>query len=208
MPSDRNHKVEEDINHIRQMMERSSSFLSLSGLSGIAAGLAGLLGASSIFYILKNQGIDYFDGQPNMYTVTVIRQILIVSCLTLTAALSLAFYFTYRKSKKVGQQIWSPPARNAAAAFGLPVAVGGIVCLLLLWHKTIFLVAPMTLIFYGLALTGTARFTQKEVYWLGLCEIGLGISGCFLPGYGLVFWLLGFGVLHIIYGAALYRKYK
>ena len=208
MQHHRTSKPEEDISHIRQMMERSTSFLSLSGLSGISAGLIGMAGFLAVYYIITTNGLGYSDLKENPYRVPLTLRILAVACLTLAAALGSAFYFTQRKARKTGQSLWSKPARNALTAFALPVSSGGLLCLILIWHRLLFLVAPLTLVFYGLALTGMSRHTHREVYWLGICEIALGIFACMIPGYGLIFWMLGFGVLHIVYGAALYKKYK
>jgi hypothetical protein len=43
---------------------------------------------------------------------------------------------------------------------------------------------------------------------LGICEIGLGLIASIYMGYGLLFWAVGFGVLHIIYGIVMYMKYE
>lgn len=200
--------AEDDISHIRQMMERSTSFLSLSGLSGISAGVIGMAGFAAVYMLVRSNGIEDFDLRENPYSVPLTLRILSIAVLTLVAALGAAFYFTFRKAKKTGQSMWSKPARNAFYAFALPVTAGGAVCLILISQRLLYLAVPLTLIFYGLALTALSRHTHREVYWLGICEILLGIIACVMASYGLIFWMLGFGVLHIVYGAALYKKYN
>jgi hypothetical protein len=69
------------------------------------------------------------------------------------------------------------------------------------------LAAPACLVFYGLALIQGSANTFDEIRYLGFSEIILGLISASVPGYGLVFWAIGFGVLHIIYGVIMYNKY-
>jgi len=64
------------------------------------------------------------------------------------------------------------------------------------------------LIFYGLALVDAGKFTYGEVFYLGILEIITGLVSAFFPSLGLFFWIFGFGVLHVIYGLVMYRKYE
>jgi hypothetical protein len=70
------------------------------------------------------------------------------------------------------------------------------------------IVSSATLIFYGLALVAGGQYTFSDVKWLGYCEIILGLLTAWLPGYGFVFWVIGFGILHILYGSIMHFKYK
>jgi hypothetical protein len=78
---------------------------------------------------------------------------------------------------------------------------------LILQHNT-QLIIPCFLIFYGLGLVNAGKFTFGEIYYLGILEIITGLISAFIPGRGLIFWIFGFGILHIIYGLAVYRKYE
>jgi hypothetical protein len=69
-------------------------------------------------------------------------------------------------------------------------------------------VAPATLVFYGLALVNGSKYTLNDIRNIGYLEAGLGVVSMFVPGYGLWFWALGFGVLHIVYGVTMYYKYE
>lgn len=201
------HKYESDLTHIRQMMERSTTFISLSGLSGVAAGIVALAGCLMTFYILGQHQIDYFDGKPNDYPNHVIWQMVAVAVITLVLALLLAIYFTVKKSKKIGHPLWSTATLHMIQAAAFPLVGGGLFCIIITWHHLFYLVAPCMLIFYGLALLSASKFTQAVVFWLGLCELLLGLFAAVFVGYGLVFWGIGFGVLHIVYGLWMYQKY-
>jgi hypothetical protein len=201
-------KYENDLTHIRQMMERSSTFISLSGLSGVGAGLVALVGCAFTFYTLGQHNIDYFDGKPNYYSYQVILQLASVAIVTLVLALISGIYFTVKKSKKLGHPLWSAATRNVVRSAAIPLVTGGLFCIILTWHHLFYLVAPCMLIFYGLALVSASKFTQSDIFWLGLCELILGLLAAVFVGYGLVFWGVGFGILHIVYGVWMYQKYK
>lgn len=190
------------------MMERSSTFISLSGLSGVGAGLVALVGCLLTFYILGEHQIDYFDGKPNYYSYEVIMQLAAVAIATLIFAIASGIYFTVQKSKKLGYPLWSSATRNTVNAASVPLVIGGLFCIIVTWHHLFYLVAPCMLIFYGLALVSAAKYTHKDIFWLGLLQLVLGILAAIFVGYGLIFWGIGFGILHIIYGILIHQKYK
>ncbi len=190
------------------MMERSSTFISLSGLSGVGAGLAALTGCVAAFYILNHHQIDYFDGQTISFSKLVIMQLGLVALATLISAVAAAIYFTVRKSKQRGYPLWTVSTRNILQAALIPLMAGGVFCLIMVWHHFFFLVAPCMLVFYGLALVSASKYTHADIFWLGLLELLLGLLATIFVGYGLVFWGVGFGFLHIFYGVLLYKKYN
>jgi uncharacterized membrane protein HdeD (DUF308 family) len=71
----------------------------------------------------------------------------------------------------------------------------------------LWLAPSATLVFYGLALINASKYTVRDVFYLGICEIVLGVLSMFLTGFTLLFWALGFGILHILYGTIMYFKY-
>ncbi|MCG8701640.1 MAG: hypothetical protein MI922_26545 [Bacteroidales bacterium] len=200
------------INEIRNLMERSTRFLSLSGLSGVAAGVTALIGAAVAYFYL-DFGVRYFDSTTyftdDLYLKIpqAIYFLALDGILVLIVAVGLASIFTIRKTKKSGNKIWSPVGKKLIVQLLIPLASGGFFCLLLFYHRVFFLIAPATLIFYGLALLNASKYTLREIQWLGISEIVLGLLSALMIGYGLVFWSIGFGLLHIIYGIAMYLKY-
>ncbi|MEO7530131.1 MAG: hypothetical protein ABIS69_01930 [Sediminibacterium sp.] len=195
---------------IKQMMERSSRFISLSGLSGIGAGICALGGAFFTFRMMvveKAKGMDY--RQLEFETGSDIQQnLLIIGAITFFAALMVAFAFTYLRSVKTGSSIWGPSSRRLLWNTLIPLVIGGIVTIRLIQWGLGGLVAPTCLLFYGLALINGSKYTLTEVRWLGFSELILGIINLWMLGYGLMFWAFGFGVLHIIYGAMMWWKYE
>lgn len=198
----------DDLKHIRSIMERSSSFMSLSGLSGVSAGLVALCACFGAFTLLSSNGIDYLDGKPNFYDKNIIVQLMLLALLTLIVAIILIIYFTVRKSRRMKRSIWNQVTKQTMVALIIPLLAGGLFCLIMIYHHLIYLVAPSMLIFYGLALVSAGRYIPSELIGLGLIEIALGLISLIWLGYGLIFWGIGFGILHIGYGWYMYAKYE
>jgi hypothetical protein len=206
----------EHLAEMRSLMERSTRFLSLSGLSGIWAGLCAVAGASIIYRYLGMRPFavggkyDYYERaiQSGRWGGNYISVFIWLALAIVVAALAGGLFFTWRKAQQKGHKVWDASSRRLLWALTVPLAAGGIVCLGLLLRGFVSLLAPLTLIFYGLALVSGSKHTLRDVETLGILEIVLGLTGIFYPGYGLELWTLGFGVLHIVYGAVMYFKYE
>lgn len=203
-----------EISEIRTLMERSTQYLSLSGLSGVAAGIIALLGAGIVYYDFAYLAIggysydDFATGEGDShFLIAKIWFLVKVAFLVLFFAVSFGFYFTWKKAKKNNYKMWNAPARRLFLDLFIPLSTGGIFCLILLHHELYGFVAPAMLIFYGMALFSAGKFTYRHIRYLGITEIILGLIASFYIGYGLLFWAVGFGVLHILYGIAMYFKY-
>lgn len=203
----------ETLREIRQMMERSSRFLSLSGLSGVIAGILAIAGvvAGYLYLGIKWDAPDYYrfatsaNGTPDtaFYTFLIadLAAVLIVSLLGAT-------WFTVRKAKQQGNAVWDTTAKRLLINLLIPLVAGAIYGLILLYRGHIELIAPATLIFYGMALLNAGKYTFNDIRYLGIFEIVTGLLATVVPQYGLLFWAFGFGVLHIVYGIAVYNKYE
>ena len=189
-------KHQEDLVHIRSMMERSSRFISLSGLSGVFAGLSALLGGVSVYQLFKVNGIEYFEDNHQLYSTSLITELILTAFVILFFALAFGIFFTVRKSKKLNLPIWTSATKNMLFNLAIPLIAGAVFCFALVYHQMFILVAPSTLIFYGLALLNAEKYTYSDIKYLGFSEVILGSIALFFVGYGLVFWILGFGILH------------
>ena len=203
-----NQKHQEDLSHIRSMMERSSRFISLSGLSGVFAGLSALIGGLYVYELFKANGLDYFDGENKLYSLDLVSELVFIALIILFFALTFGIFFTIRKSRKYNLPIWTVATKNMLLNLAIPLVVGGVFCVALLYHQIYVLIAPATLLFYGLALVNAEKYTFSDIKYLGFCELVLGCFSLFFLGYGLVFWIIGFGILHILYGLIVFKKYK
>jgi hypothetical protein len=215
MPSTAHDQLKE-LREIRSLMERSSRFIGLSGLSGVAAGVCALIGATVAYFYLGAQPFEY--NHQYVYYVRAIsserwgldyRTFFITDALlTAAAAVASGIYFTTRRARQKGQSIWDSTAQRLLFNLGLPLLVGGFFCLALLVHGQLAFVAPATLVFYGLALVNGSKYTLNDVLYLGLAEITLGLIALFMLRFGMEFWVIGFGILHIVYGLMMYFKYE
>lgn len=200
-------KHHEDLEHIRSMMERSSRFISLSGISGIFAGVIALAAASLAYYFIKDSGGNYFGNKHINLSASLATKLILTCLVTLIVALFFGIYFTIQKSKRNHVKIWSSLSKRLLISLFVPLGAGGIFCIALYVQHHYGFVAPAMLIFYGLALMNASKYTFNDVEYLGYCELVLGLLALFFTGYGLIFWALGFGVLHIVYGFMMQRKY-
>jgi hypothetical protein len=195
-----------DITEIRSMMERSTKFLSLSGLAGIMAGVYALAGAYISYKVIdfNPHGLSLYKIEPEESIWKAVALALVV----LILALGTAIYLSRRKAVKSGEKFYNATTRRVIAAMAVPLVTGGLLILALLSQGLTGLLAPLSLIFYGLALYNTSKFTYDEVKTMGLIEIGLGLFSAYYVEYGLLCWALGFGVVHIVYGIYLHYKYE
>ncbi|MCG8389077.1 MAG: hypothetical protein MJA30_26215 [Cytophagales bacterium] len=197
-----------EISEIKSMMERSSRFISLSGLSGVFAGIYALFGAWLVFdRMYTTDGFFYNRAYSSVYNNDVLFMIG-VAIGVLILALGTGIFFTTRKAKKHGLKIWDSTSKRLLINLLIPLATGGIICLILLDKHYYALVAPATLVFYGLSLVNASHHTYRDIRYLGLTQIVLGLVAFMYIGYGLLFWAIGFGVLHILYGTLMYFKYE
>lgn len=201
------------------MMERSSRFISLSGWSGISAGVCALVGAwfaNNVIrrsrYALDNDLGESRHRYSNDNYVTVQdfmgNKLFMIAALTFIAAFISAFIFTYIRSRKNNTPIWGTSARRLLINVSIPMIAGGAYLLKLMHNGAYGVIAPGCLLFYGLALLNGSKYTLGEIRYLGYCEIILGIVSCWFVGWGLYFWAVGFGLLHIVYGAVMLNKYE
>ena len=195
----------EDLNEIKNIMNRSSQFLSLSGLSGIFAGIYALVGAAIVKYVIVVNKINYKDIFINL---EVFYKLTIIASLVLLFSIVTAYYFSLKKVNYNQKKLWNATSYRMFLNFSIPFFTGVVFILLLLKNQYYDLIMPMTLIFYGMSCLQASKYTFRDIRFLGISEIILGLIAVEFSGFGLVFWSLGFGVLHIIYGSIMYFKYE
>ncbi|WP_245536746.1 hypothetical protein [Solitalea canadensis] len=192
-------------------MERSSKFISLNGLSGIFAGVYALLGAAAAFW--ANQHYNKSFVPMNEYAPVFTLQnkfmlfCLIDALLVLFLSIGTAFILSKRKAGKIQHSLLDKSAQRLIINLCIPLFAGGMFSLALLLQSNYKLIAPSMLIFYGLSLINASKYTFGDIRYLGMVELVLGLINLFIIGYGFWFWCFGFGIMHIIYGSVMYRKY-
>lgn len=204
------------LHDIKQIMERSSRFISLSGLSGIAAGSCALVGAWFAYGVIANSRVEVKSirsiGTSPEHSISISdwmgNQLVQIALLTFIAAFALSFIFTYIRSRKTNTPIWGHSSRRLLINVMIPMLAGGIYLFKLIENQAFGLIAPGSLIFYGLAVLNASKYTLPETRYLGYAEMLVGIISLWCIGYGIYFWAIGFGVLHIVYGILMWWKYE
>ncbi|GIZ15425.1 hypothetical protein [Capnocytophaga catalasegens] len=191
-----------DLQDIKQLMSKSTQFLSLSGLSGVLAGIYALVGAYWVYYLIEKHPYQCITLESWTF-----KAILIIAFIVLIFSLATAYFLSLRKAKRKGEMLINTTSKRAFWNFSIPMLTGGILIILLLKNQYYGLLSPMTLIFYGLSCVNVSKYTFRDVRYLGITEIILGFLAVYFSGYGLLFWVIGFGICHILYGAIMYFKY-
>lgn len=191
-----------DISEIKNLMNKSSRFISLSGLSGILAGIYALVGGGIAYYIVTNsvRGYLILDGRIFKICLAILATVAILSIVT-------GIYLTTKKAKENGEKIWDASSKRLIVNFLVPLVTGGIYILILLGKQKYGHTGALMLIFYGLALVNASKYSLGYIRYLGYIEIILGLIGAALPGFGFWLWMIGFGVMHIVYGVYMHFKF-
>jgi hypothetical protein len=196
-----------DISEIKNLMDKSSRFISLSGLSGILAGLYCLIGAGLTYKIIYFDSSTLGNYSDLIITETMLIQLILIASSVILLSLVTGIVLSIRKAKKSDDSIWNTSTKRLVYNFLIPLLTGGFFILFLIEKEILGLVAPLTMIFYGLACVNASKYTLGDIRYLGITMILLGLLSTWYLGYGLLFWALGFGVCHILYGSIMYYKY-
>ncbi len=165
------------------------------------AGIYALIGAGIAYYLIDYQN-SYSKGN-----FEILSTLIALAVIVFVSSIATGFWLSSKKAKKTGVEIWDSTSKRLVLNLSIPLAAGGLFILILLSHGDVGLIVPSCLIFYGLALINASPNLYEEVRFLGYLEIILGLVSAMIPDYGLFFWAIGFGVLHIVYGAVMYKRY-
>lgn len=199
-------KYQEDLREIKTIMSRTSQFISLSGLSGVSTGLIALIGVFTA-YLLVFKDEMFFTHHPTVQSNAVLLQLLLIASGTLVLSIISAIFFTNRKTRKNEPKVWDIQTKRLLINLSIPLVTGGILCLMLLFKGVIGVLPAITLIFYGMALVNGSKYTLPEIQHLGIIQIILGLLAFQFISYSLMFWAFGFGIVQIIYGLIIQKKY-
>jgi len=191
-----------DISEIKNLMNKSSRFISLSGLSGIMAGIYALIGAAISYWLVnfKSYGVLILNGW-------VFKTVLLILFLVAVLSIVTGYILTTQKAKKNNEKVWDNSSKRLLINFLIPLIVGGLYCLIILKQGRYGQTGGLMLIFYGLALVNASKYSIGNIKYLGYSEIILGLIAAVIPGYGFWLWVIGFGIMHIIYGTWMHFKY-
>jgi len=203
-----NEEYLKDLSEIKNLMTKSSRFISLSGLSGILAGIYALIGAYLGYRIIyANNSISAYGYRTLVLNEDRILQIFLIALIVVALSIITGIVLSYSKAKRRGEKFWDTTSKRLVINFAIPLVTGGVFILFLIEKEVYAYVAPLTLVFYGLACVNASKYTLGDIRYLGLTMIVIGLASVYFLGYGLFFWALGFGVCHIFYGTLMYFKH-
>lgn len=201
------------INDIKKLMERSSKFSALSGLSGIIVGFMAIIciGISyTILGITPLEPISYLSilNRDGAIDTELLKLLIINFSVVLLASFLTAIWLSNKNAVKKGEQIWDLTAKRMLFNFSIPMLAGGAYCFILFSQNHVELILPATLLFYGLALLNASKYTVDDIKYLGVLLVLLGLFASLYVDKALLLWGIGFGALHIVYGSFMYFKYE
>ncbi len=201
-----NNQYLNDIAEIKNMMNKSSRFISLSGLSGVLAGIFALIGAFLAYQTLYKS--TDFNAPEIFLTENQVLRLIGIAAVVVVFSVATAISLSAKKARREGEKIWDASSKRLVINFAIPLLTGGFFILFLIEKETWSLVVPLMLIFYGLACVNASKYTLGDVRFLGITQIILGLISLWFVNYGLIFWAIGFGFGNIFYGLLMYFKYE
>lgn len=201
-------KPEEELADIKSMMEQSTRFLSLSGISGILAGIYALIASALAYYWIYFPEFPIGNQIYEVYQNGKITHLMLMGLLLLSLTIVTSWAFSRQKSNRNAYPIWTPASKRFVQALAIPVISGGMFCIALIHEGQLILAFPAMLLFYGTGLLNASSFTLNNLKYLGYGQLILGVIAGFVPEWGFVLWTLGFGVFHVIYGSLIYSRYE
>lgn len=180
----------DNVRYIREMMERSASFTAVPGYGGMLMGSTAVVAA----YIASQQ--------------VYLRDWLIVWLTEAFLAAAIGFLGMWQKSKIAGGSLFSAPARKFAFGVAAPL-ISGVAITLGLWRYEHYeVMAPVWMLCYGAAVVTGGAFSVRTVPVMGWIFIAFGAAAFALPAvYGNYMMGASFGLVHIIFGAIIARRY-
>ena len=190
---------------IREMMSKSSRFQAISGWSIVVIGLYAAV-ASAMAAAVIGVG-DWLPCCENLQRFAVLNTPSRIRIAALIAiglfALSLLTVFVAAiiKSKRNNLRFaFDKRMCQMLVDFFIPLIAGGLLSMALVQQGHYGLTSSIMLLFYGLALVNCSHYTYPALRWLGYSELLIGIIDCFTMSHALLFWFLGFSVMHILFG--------
>ena len=180
----------DNLKYIRETMERSTSFTAVPGYGGMLMGVTALVAA----YIANSQ--------------VVLRDSLITWLVEAALAFAIGLLAMWQKSKIAGQSLVSAPARKFAFSFAPPLVAGVVIILGLARYEYFYVMPPVCMLTYGASVVCGGAFSVRVVPVMGWCFVVLGaLSFALSTSYGNLMMAASFGLLHIIFGAIIAKKY-
>jgi hypothetical protein len=180
----------DNLRYIRETMERSSSFTHVSGIGGVLMGVVAI-GAAGL-----------------AWSASTIAEWLTIWLVSAGLSLSIAVLSLARKSHAEGLTLLTGPGRKFAWSVIPPLAAGGVLTVGLVRAGAVDMLPGMWLLLYGTAVVSGGSHSVRPVPVMGAAFMAAGVTALLLPAtWGTASMAAGFGGLHILFGAVIWRKH-
>ncbi|MEO7145741.1 MAG: hypothetical protein ABI165_19780 [Bryobacteraceae bacterium] len=175
---------------IRETMESAVSFTAVPGWGGCLMGVTALVAAC----------IAVRQTTPQAWLNTW----LVEGAL----AIGIGAASMHRKARAAGLAMFSTPARKFVLSFAPPLAVGALLTAALYRAGMNTTIPGMWLLLYGTGIVTGGAFSVRVVPLMGVCFMVEGAAALFAPAqWGNALLAIGFGGLHLVFGAIIARRY-
>ena len=180
----------DNLRYIRETMERAGSFTAVPGWGGVTMGITAVAAAV----------VAGWQISPDRWLATWLMEGAV--------AIAIGVIAMQQKARAAGLEMWSAPARKFVFSF-VPPMFAGAVLTFALWRAGLMHLIPGTwLLLYGTGVITGGAFSVRVVPIMGGGFLALGAAALVSPAALSNLWLgLGFGGLHIVFGAMIARKY-
>jgi hypothetical protein len=188
-PSMQAHAME-NIRFIRETMERATAFTMVPGKGMVVLGISAIITAP----VAASQ-------QSNAAW-------LLSWVIDAVFAVSLGIYLMHRKAQRANMPLLSSNARKFFISLCTPIFAGAVLTYVLFHAGQIALLPGMWLLLYGAGVITGGSFSVKIIPVMGACFMAMGCAAFFAPAsWGIGFMIVGFGVVHIVFGTFIARRY-
>jgi hypothetical protein len=183
-------RAADHLRYIRETMERAAEFTAVPGWGGMAMGITAL--AAALFASRQTS--------PHAWLYVWLVEALV--------AISIAAPAAATKAHRANSRLLSGPGRKFLLSFVPPIAVGGLLTLVLYHAGAVSILPGLWLLLYGTAVVTGGAFSVRVVPVMGLCLMAVGAAALFAPpAWGDALMAIGFGAVQIVFGAWIARYY-
>lgn len=180
----------DNLQFIRETMERATAFTAISGWGLVAIGVTAL-------------ATGFVAGQQKSF-----KNWLTIWLAEALVALLIAGWSMDRKARATKTPLLSGPGRKVAFSLSPPLLAGAILSLVLYRNGSTNAIPGLWLLLYGTGVVTGGMFSVSVVPMMGLGFMALGAATLFAPAeFANWFMAAGFGGLHIVFGVIIARRY-
>lgn len=189
-PPEIHERAMDNLRFIRETMEAAGTFTAISGWGMVAIGVTAV-------------GAAFAADRQSHVAAWLVAWIIEAAIATAIAVLSMVF-----KARTAREPLLPKSLRKLLLSFFPPMFVGGLLTLAALRFDLVGLLPAIWMLLYGTAVMTAGTYSVRIVPVMGLAFIGLGAVSLFAPDtWDTALLIAGFGVLHILFGALIARRY-